>query len=96
MRACSSRSMSASGARTQPRRSPPQNDLLALPIVIASRAWAASGRGMASASPGASASAWWASSATTVVRVRASAWASSSRWLSLIRCPVGFWKSGIR
>ena len=32
----SSRSMSASGARTQPRRSPPQNDLLALPIVIAS------------------------------------------------------------
>ena len=87
--------MSARGARIQPRRRPPQNDLLALPIVIASWAWAANGRGIVG---------------QPVERQRlvglvddgdacgrgASARRSSSRWLSLIRWPVGFWKSGIR
>ena len=96
MRACSSRSMSASGARIQPRRRPPQNDLLALPIVIASWAMGRERPRHVVGQPG--------RERERLVGLvdddrRAGAGervGEPSRWLSLIRWPVGFWKSGIR
>ena len=85
--------MAPRGARIQPSRRPPQKLLLALPTVIVSGAYAANGRGIGCPS---SASAWWASSTTATVRARRRWAAYSSRWASVIRWPVGFWKSGIR
>ena len=72
---------------------PPQNVLLALPSVMVSGAYAAKGGGIACPS---SARAWWASSTTATVAVRRRWPAYASRWTSVIRWPVGFWKSGTR